>query len=427
MARRPRHFTPESFMGAIEPDPFADAVFTDTLGVAGELGDFLDQLKAFDVSSIKAMLYRKPASGVGGYAYLGVVPAPIHMDAVMEYLKEEFGGGDYRVSVFAGGKTRKQIEFPIYGLAKPLKSINGTSTASSGDMKPTDMLGLFMQMQESARREAAERRSEMMEQLRADRERDRDRTSAMVALAGSIAPALIPVLFNREKLSELLAIMKAGEGEKSSLKDTVELVVLLKKAFGEDRGGDFDPENVMGSIARLAGPVVGGLGRAFSANRAPPQEEASPAELGELHLPPPEPPQIAPAAAPGAPANPVLHLIRPHLLYLYSAQLPPDLAADALVDIMERSGVTDENLNELVAAFTLSPDWKADLAAQGIDLRGNPGWADELLSELVAAWTSRDDDGDSGPGRTGGVADPEDHAEAGPPGLEIDDRKEASA
>lgn len=428
MARQPRRMTPEAFMRNIEPDPLSDAVFTDTLGIAGDLGDFLEQLKSFDVSSIKALLYRKPASGVGAFAYLGQVPAPINMDQVMEFLKDEYGGGEYRVTVFAGGKTRKQIEFPIYGASKPLKTPNsGGGGAANGELRTADLLTFMVQMQENARREAAEMRQAQAEQAREDRERDRDRQSAMWQAVAAIAPVALPLLMNREKLSEIVALMNAGKEDKSNLKDTVETIVLLKKAFGGDsNGADFNPEDIVGSLARMAGPVIGAAGRAFRNGGAQPHQEAenTSAEAAPLILPTmAREPQTLPPPASDVP--PVLALIRPHVAYFYGAQLDPSLAADAIVDIMVRANVSDGDLNELVAAYTLSTDWKADLAASGLDLRGNPEWADDFLSELVAAWTERDRHGDGGDGRGGRMADAPDHEGPGAPGLPPDADKAA--
>jgi hypothetical protein len=114
-----------------------------------------------------------------------------------------------------------------------------------------------------------------------------------------------------------------------------------------------------------------------------------------------------------------LDLVKPHVAYFFNAHLDPGLAAEAIADIMQRADVAEEDVSGLVAAFSLSPDWLADLAAQGLDLRSDPEWANSFLRELVALWTDSDRDGDHSPGPGGSAPDPKDDAGAGAPGVKV--------
>ena len=42
-------------LASVMPDPLAEAVFTDTIGIAGDLSDVLEALKGFDAATIKGL------------------------------------------------------------------------------------------------------------------------------------------------------------------------------------------------------------------------------------------------------------------------------------------------------------------------------------------------------------------------------------
>lgn len=419
MARQPaaRRFTPEMFT----PDPLSEATLVDQAGVAEKLSTILEGLRAFDQNSVMGYLYRKPSNGVGKFEFAERMIPPEDAGDLMEIVKEKYGGGEYRLQIFAGGKTRGNCEFPIMGPPKPIAT---SATPPAADPMGGNMFAMMLNMQAEARREQmmmqAEARREAAEMRREQQERDARRDEMMWKAAAMIVPAALPMLFaGREKLSDLVALMNANKAEPTNLKDTVETMVLVKKLFGDDKAEGFNPDDIAGSLARLAGPVAAGLGRAFG--RQPAQEpEAEPPAYGDGRL---TLPGVLPApetAAPATPSSPVIALIRPHVLYFYAAQHDPALAAEAVVDIMARSGVTDGDVNDLVAAYLAAPDWKADLAAQGIDLRAIPEWADEFLAELVNAWPERQRHGDDRPGGAGGLADAQPDAPAGAAGVALD-------
>jgi hypothetical protein len=100
MTARSRRLTPEMFA---VPDPMADAVLSYTMGMAGAL----DAISGLDQSTIKGIIFRKPPGGLGPSEWIEEVAPPFDMSS----LKARFGGGEYQLRVFAGGKTRKVIEF----------------------------------------------------------------------------------------------------------------------------------------------------------------------------------------------------------------------------------------------------------------------------------------------------------------------------
>lgn len=406
-------------------DPVNDAVIVDTMGLASELGDLLETLKAFDQSSIHAIAFKKPPEDTPGsksFQLLGKYGSPVIIDEIVMDLKNKYGGGEYRITIMAGGKPRKQIEFPIFG--EPIKP-GIIKTANDPFGGGGDFFKMMMLQQAEQQRNALE--MTRLENERRDRAAERQNALIGTAIAAAM-PALIPILAgsNREKLSDVIALMQSNKPEGSNLKELVETLVLLKGLTGDGDKEGFNPDDLVGSIARMGGPMLAAAGRAFNGRNggAPAgdvQPEPEPLYLPESALTPAL--THTPPAAAAAPSNPLLALIKPHVLYFYSAQLPPGLAADGIVDIMDREGVDEGEVLGLVAAYTGSADWLADLADQGIDLRGHPDWANDFLRELIAAWSDPDGGGDGGTGAAGGHGHPDSDERPGAPGLNFDARE----
>lgn len=415
-------------------DPLDQAVIDGSAGIAKSLGEVIATLSAFDPASIKGLIHRLPANGLGKYQYLESVGLTEDADlsAIQEGVKEQYGGGNFKISVFAGGKTRHSQEFSIAGPAKD------PQTAVKDDTMGTNtILTLMMTMNSEARRDAQEQQRFALEQqrLRDDRAaEDRRASNALIlSAAGLIVPAVLPLFGNREKLSEIVAMMQATKGKDSSLKDTVETFVLLKSLMDNgDKAEPFNPEDIAGSIARMAGPILGAAGRAFAGARGqaqPSEAEPAPAGDGMLHLPAPDP-AAAPADPPPLPQPtgvPLLDLIRPDVSYFFARRHDPGLAAEAIVDIMERANVKDADVYGLVATFTSATDWKGDLAAAGIDLRADPEWADEFLAELQQLWLQRSADSEPEAGGAGRVADAAPDGKAGRSRKAVNGHTEAGA
>ena len=358
------------------PDPMAEALIKDAQGLAGDLSAVLDAIRGYDASQIYGILYKKP-EGVrigyqGKYQWIEDLAAPFDFTEIYASLKARFGGGDYRMTIMAAGKIVKQHEFSIFGPA-----INagapGAPLPANDAMKPSDMMALMMTQSAEARREAQDQQRFFMEQQSA-------RDARLMQTLAVIVPVLAPLLFgNREKLSDVISLMQSGKPE-NNLKETVETFAALKTLFGGEGGAapglDFNPDDIVGSLGRLAGPLLGAAGRAFNGRETAPAQLAAPEGDGLLHLPGPLPPPggFAPNPTPAAdaPRLPVLELVKPHVSYFFNAHLDPGLAAEAVSDIMVRAQVTEADLNGLVASFTLSADWLADLAGQGLDLRSDP-------------------------------------------------------
>lgn len=435
MARAPRATINP---GMVEPrtDPLDEAVIIDQEGIAGNLTEVLEKLSAYDSSSIKGVLFQKPKNGVGKFEWIEEISPPFDMSGIMQELKERFGGGDFRLSIFAGGKVRKHIEFSIVREKTTL-----VAPPKTGD----DNMMMFMQMmmnnqQESAResRAAADRQMQMMMQMQnQSSENSRNSMTAIVTM-------MTAGMGNQPKVTDFLPMMM-NKGESGSLKEMVETLVALK-GITEPAAPGFDADNIVGSVLKIAGPVAGAIGKAASGvmeRRQQGQQQSQTIQLQEQPtslefptLPGPQaqnPTQALPAPV-GGPAA-LIALIRPDVNYFFGRRHDVELAAEAVYGVisagLDSGQVTESDLNDMVTAFMGSPDWVGELAGAGVDLRADPAWAQSFLFALVAEHTNAGSDpgGEFDPDQgnddfrrpNGGGPDLGADGQAQPPGLNLDE------
>jgi hypothetical protein len=406
-------------------DPIEEAIFKDSLGLAKDIDEVLERLKDFKSDQIRAILYKKPDGGLGKYAIIETVEGPLDMALIYQSLKARFGGGAYRAIVQAANRNITTLDFDIMKDAVKEKPDN------DGSLMGGDFFKLMLMQQSEARQEAREYARDAAE--RQDRERAHQ-LQIWGLVAAAAVPALAPMLTgaNREKMSDIVRMMNESKASGNNLKETAEMMLTFKKLFSDDKSPGFDADDVVGSIGRMAQPLLTAAGRAFQNRGGAPGgggqvEEASPGEVGDgrLYLPPPATPSLqllpdgaaapaaaepvygppAPAAAGAAATHPLVALIGPHVMYFFHARHDPGLAAEAIADIMDRERVTEAQVNELVATFGLSADWKADLAAQGFELRSDDNWIDDFFSDLNDIWADRHSDGQRRAGGARGLAD----------------------
>lgn len=409
----------------------------DPEGLAASLAALRDKLEAYDPTSIVAIAFKKPPENSLSrqFQLLGRWPSTTDVDDIIDTLKARYGGGEYRITFMGDGKLVGHHEFAIFG--EPITP--GAATKPANDAFGGGDFFKLMMMQQS---EASNRQLELtrLENERRDRAAERQTALIGTVLAGAM-PALLPLLLgsNREKLSDIVALMQNNKGGKGDLKEMVEILVLLKGLTGDgEKPPGWDPENVMGSIMAALPNLAGAAGRAFGgAARGAPGDggEAPPASEGQLYLEAPTPAAPAPLPPPVLPAaeadrDPLVKFLTPHVMYFFRApgtytspdgkrRQDPGLAAEAIADMMAAEGVTEADLAGLVTAFSLSSDWQADLARQGIDLREDPQWAEHFRAELVDAWSSREQGDDGRGGSDGRPPDVARDEEAGAGGLDL--------
>lgn len=395
-------------------DPVAGALRGDRENMAEELQEVLASLSGFDQESIKGILYSAPRAN-GRWEFIQDLAPPYDLTDIMNMCKEEFGGGDYVFRLMVDGKIKKTFFFSIK--REKNEALSGR-IAGRGEDQMT-VFQMMMQQQADARADAQAANDRMMQMMLQANQQTMQMFAAMNQQSASMMTAM---LAGREKVTDYLPLLQ-NNNNGGGLKEAVETLVLAKGLFtgegGEkDEAPGFDADNIVGSIARLAGPVASAIGRAVNRNgqaQAAPHPAAvdytgaEPEAVAPLLMPGPAPaPAIAPPAVPrgtidaagyGAQRFPVLEAVRDEVVLYFRKGYDPGAAAAAIYDRVVDMGVTEDQLGELVVAFTSSPDVLAELAAAGIDLRARPDWAAAFFEELVAchADAGGDDGSDAEP------------------------------
>lgn len=389
MARTPRP-------SAVFPqaDPLDDAVNADRETIADALSGVLEALSGVDQGTIKGILYRIPVPN-GKYEWIRDVYPPFDLSDIMRSLKEDIGGGDFALRIMAEGKPRKTIHFSIMKEKQPLM----TEKQNGGDTMM--LIQMMMQQSAEASRQAQAAADRQMQMMMAGNQQS---TQMMLGLVTAM-------MGGREKVADLVPLFAAMQQkpDNGGLLETLTVLKSAKEIFGGEPAAEkFNPDDLVGSALKLAGPIAGAVGRAFS-NRGG-QGEAAEAPQDPGGHPPPLMLPSAPQPAPGGTGQyPVLDLIRDDVLFMFKRNHDPARAADVVYDTIEAANVSEDALNELVAAFTLSPDWLTDLANEGIDLRSRPEWAQQFLTALVGIHTDALSEDDDFEGATRDAANAGDH------------------
>jgi len=397
-------------------DPVDEAMTEDRKGLAEELAGVLAGLEGIASETIRGLIYKIPQAN-GKFHYVRDVYPPFDPPEIMASLKEEYGGGDYQLRIMVDKKIRKNINFSI------LENRNAPLIAPAKS-DSSDMIAILMQMNAASK-------SDMMQMMQMQMQMAQASQQSQMAMLTALLPAMMG---NKEKTSELLtsfAALSQGGKDSGGMKEAIETLVAAKSLFSGDGGdkGGFDPDDSMVSNAlKLAGPLLGGLARSVQ-ERGAKQETVQllpqPGNPGVTHMPPQPvlmppsiPANIDPPNTDDAPSPfPVLDLIREDVLFFFRRGYDAEVAAENVLDILDKNQVEDEALTDVIAAFTVSANWIEDLAGYGIDLRANPVWANTFLSSLVTLYTAPRGEDDYSGGGTGGAQDAANHGGLGAEGL----------
>lgn len=416
--------TPRSseFIGRLQ-DPVNAALRGDRENMAEELQEVLASLSGFDQESIKGILYSAPRAN-GRWEFIQDLAPPYDLTDIMNMCKEEFGGGDYVFRLMVDGKIKKTFFFSIK--REKNEALNGRIAGRGDDQ--VNMFQLMMAQQAEARQDAQAANDRMMQMMLQSNQQTMQMFAAMSQQSSTMMTAM---LGGREKVTDFLPMIAAmNKGQGGGIKETLDALVIAKGLFQGDGGEKddapgFDADNVVGSLVRMAGPVASAISRAVGRGGGQAQPNpaaldytgADPEPVAPLTFPGPAPTAaIAPPIVPrdtidaaGYGRFPVLAAVRDEVVLMFSKGYSPRTAAAAIYDRVVELGVTEDQLGELVVAFTSSPDVLGELAAAGIDLRARPDWAGEFFQELVACHAEAgddDDDGDAEPDTLGGDQHP---------------------
>lgn len=350
-------------------------------------------------------------------------------DEAIDNVWREHGDGEYKFMVRIRGRVVKHLEFRVGDPRKKHRGREEQPAAQNNDL----MLMLFKQQADASERQSRET------QAASDRAMQMQATmmQGMMTMIAAIIPA---VSGNKTDPSEMMKNLASTmrdmnpPREGGSLKEMIETVVAVKDLVG----GGSDKETSLLDIAKDALPAaLSAIGPMLEARKtnAPQTQPLPVARTAIPHTPAPiqpadvipgsenpseiHPPEAREAAPLEVPADPLLALIGPDILFFAMRNYPPTLAADTLADKLLENGYDLPSLTVKVTQLFGDGDWLEALAAHGVDLRPYRAWAEEVLPLVIEAVGGDDDAGGNGAdivGDEGRATDPAHDEGASPPG-----------
>lgn len=366
-----------------------DAVMeNDKEGAANELENVLNDIGSVTGAGVTVIVYKRGQSGP--WEHVKELTPPINTAELIEELKRDYGGGRYMFRFRAGGRIKGGKEI---SLAVPKANVIATPKSDDGIIAM--MMGM-MQMQAQAQQQSADRQMQMMQTMQ----------SSTNTLLGAILPAMMG---GRDTPASMIAALSPlmGDKNKGGMLETVEMIRLIKDILPSgDSGSD---ENGLQSALRAFAPVMA-AGASQMLNNPQPQRQAV------AYTPSTQPATMLPQQAPITSGDPILAVIGDDLRYFASRMIDPEVTADALAELLERSGIKQDEFLALVTRLSVG-NWIENLYAEGIDLRGKDEWAGRVLQLLSDSFPGGDGiqhpGGDSGgktnpghdgdPGEAGGT------------------------
>lgn len=399
MSARRRVIT-EDFDPPEKPGPLAAVAEAEAARSADSVFDVLAGLDEFADQGASCKVFKLP-----GYQYCREIDPNDDVTAILDELRDEFGPGNYVVRVYVKGRKGQLAErgFSIASTRKreePKKDesfseklllalVTGGGMGGKGS-DSNELVGAMM----AAQTASADRQMTMMTTLMA---------TITAALSGNKSESTATLL---TALGPLMQQPKgAGFGE------MIEHLAAARELFGGGSGGGGEDDGgVMGAVAKALAPSIPDIAAGFRDLAARGRQEAATPVQALPAMTPAGPRQVQPATVGLLAQFPLLAAIAPDVMFYFGRGLPPELAADGVFEVLAKMGVGETDLVPIVAAFSASENWVADLAAAGLDLTSNVGWANQFLENLLAIYQGEDDHREGG-GR--GAADAGSHGEAG--------------
>lgn len=376
---------------ATPPTPLDAAMTADEQTTADQLSEILAAIAPFDQGTVKGVLYQKPIAGQGSWKWIDEVFPPFDLSAIYQDMKENYGGGDYQLRVFAGGKPRKNHDFTIIKARAMTPLPAPPATAFGGG---SEFIQFMLTQSNEARRDAAEAAQRQMDMFML---MSKSQSELMIAAMGGKGGGAAETI-------ALITALQERKGGGSGLKETLEAMAAFKTLMGPQDGGEggvpgLDMDDLVTSGGRLIGPALKALGDYVARQRgeseaggASASGAAPPSGGGQLALDPP------------ASRFRIIDLVRVDVVYGFERGHDPEKIAELVYDVIEANKVTAGEINELAAAFALSPTGLDDLAGEGIDLRARPGWAAQFFAALNAIHSEQTSNLDGGDGSPPDVA-----------------------
>lgn len=381
-------------------DPIDLALGSERENTAEDLSALLTELTGTTQGDIQVIIYHVPNAS-GKWQYVKEVQPPIDMPALMEELKAEFGGGAFQLRVRVNGKIKTTRSFDI-----------AKTKALGVHVRPKDSGGDMLQL---ILAQNASSKSDMMSMFQMMQSQQQQSTNTMMALVTAIIakPTENPLAI----LPSLLETMKPREV--GGMKEAIETLAAAKGLFGDGGGGGGGDDSLIGMAGKLLPGLLSGATE-LAKNMGPkPQQEVLRVLPNPQHQQAgPHVPQVPHASGPDISqltgAEKVLAVLAPDVLFSMQRGHSPEMAADLVLESIEKHGISDDEVSSLVLQFTsLGDQWPQYLTERGIDVTSQERaqWFSQFVGHLVASYQ---DDGSER--HAGGEGDAENHGQAGASG-----------
>lgn len=368
MARAPRTID-------VEPaDPFAVVETDATEREALEFGETLEALKNVTDNTSKIIIYKVGQRG-GRWAICKEVYPPLDTSTLVDDLKREFGAGDYKFRVFAGGRIRNTLSMSI----EPGISDKLPVAVQSGGLS-TDVIGMIMQQSQAAAQQQQNMMTMFMQQQQAAQAAAEARQAAnmnnLIALAGIVAPL---VLGNKDTPASMIGALAPllKSDNKNDLATMLPAIAAMKDLFAGD-GGSGGEDSLIGSAAKSLVPMLVGAMQQPQQIPEPPQQRQA--------LPAPRPHPTMPANYGKPPEDDLLALVAGDLLLYSNRGFDPELAGDCVIETLKNKGITRDALQLFAATLVQSGDYWQILKQRGFDFTGREAFFNAVINYVAESY-----------------------------------------
>ncbi len=414
--RAPRMTRAKTAVLEIEPrtDAIDDVIMDEREKTAGDAADILAELRSIATSDSHIKIYKLPKNG-GGWEYIKKLMPPFNMDALLDDLQDEWGGGNYMVRVLADGKIVAGKQIAIAGPPKV------PGLADTGRSQSDTLMPMLIRQMETSKSDSMNMMTMMMQ---ANQQASQNNMQMMMGMITAILPVIAGGKTDPMQIVQAMAALNADKPQQAPMTEMIQNMVAMKELLG-DGGSSGGDDSFLGGAAKALLPMLA-KGMEGAANRQPgpmntmlanhPDPIRSLQPSAPISMPPmmrsnpipPMPPVLfgtsppASVSPPVADGNRIVALIGEDVLYFAKRGHDPATAAGMILDVIDSADIPENEILELVVSFQSSQDWIADLASQGVDLSVHRQWAEQLLEELVKQYAEDQGQDDHPEGEGGG-------------------------
>lgn len=303
----------------------------------GDLMSFLSELGSTESAHVS--VYRDVKGSARGAYLFRCTPSEFSLADVMDKLRDEYDGGNFRVVVYANGQRCKNELVQVEGPKKSAFDFMNKGQPPAPAIPQNDLASALLQIQESMRAQSDSMRDMMLSQ---QQENTRMLLTVLEKSAGNNAP---PQQTSLAELVQLLTVAQTIGGAKSDSSSSEKMLEMFFRGMDQGReqaGGEGD--SVLVTAVKAFAPALADIAKLASSQAQPPQplQQRQP-EPKKIELNPAPGSQQLPIEANAADVNAIpdaAEAAKPYLQMLLNAAVvngDPEVYANMLMDQVPQS------------------------------------------------------------------------------------------